>query len=408
MFKLFKKPSYDSLIVPDEIYIENFDFKAADPEKAKRFSEWYFAQTKDRIAFLQRYIKKRRGKVRFDYSEDSLVQLWTWFEENLEMVDKTFEELEYEKSRTPEAFWKCISPKRISHLMIEIAMDISYYFVDMLLCNFPNLRTDCITKPKWKESLKEPVVAGFTMDIILNPIDLIIKCAKRSGEEKNPYRLKMLYDKYSDYARDPFELKYDSVYPYWVIAPYFEYDELFDCSQASKKTTDAFFHNYVAQSESRINAVFEYIESDNVHIDMDFTPESLIPLWDWARRKIRFRQLTEKEMIEKKLNLAPWFRNSNYMHNKAIDGPSCQLLIDISYYYAEVVLKNFEGAKWSYFTNGKKYISVNRPIIVFPDTKFRFEPNGALFKATLKLDDDRALYNAFSNIEELIIAFSKN
>lgn len=337
MLRIFKKKSYNSLIIPDEKYVE--DFNTADPEKAKEFSEWYFAQTKDRIAVLQNYIKKTHGRVNMDYSEDSLVRLWNWFEENLEMVDKTFEELEYEKRQTPEAFWKCISPKRISPLMIEIAIDISYYFVDMLLCNFPNLRTDCITKPKWKENLKMPVVAGFFMDNTIYPIGLIVKCAKRSGEEKNPYRLKLLYDKYADFARNPFELKCDAYYPYWTIAPCFEFDELYECSQASVKTTKTFFNDYVAQSNERIKTLFEHIESDNVHIDIDFTPESLIPLWDWAYKKIRFRRISKAEEIEKKLNLAPWFRNSDYFHKEVIDEPSCQLLIDLSYYYAQVVIK---------------------------------------------------------------------
>lgn len=45
--------------------------------------------------------------------------------------------------------------------MIEIVIDISYYFVDMLLNKYSNLKTDCITKPKWKNNLKKPVISGF-------------------------------------------------------------------------------------------------------------------------------------------------------------------------------------------------------------------------------------------------------
>lgn len=126
-----KQEQYNSLIIPDELYIE--DFKNAKVEDAFQFTEWYFAQTKDRINVLKDYISQNNSNLILDYTDESLVKLWIWFEDNLEMVKKSNEEIEYEKEQIPQAFWSYIQNDRISHLMIEIAIDISYYFVDMLI-----------------------------------------------------------------------------------------------------------------------------------------------------------------------------------------------------------------------------------------------------------------------------------
>lgn len=238
---MLKKYKYDyqSLLIPDELYIE--DFENAKADDAIKFSDWFFAQTKDRIEVLQNYINKSNYIFSLDYTDKSLIKLWTWFEDNLELVEKTDKELQNEKESTPQVYWKFIQNKRISPLMVEIAIDISYYFADMLLKKHSNLHTDCIIKPKWKENLKKPVISGFFMDITIYPVELIMESAKRSVEKKNSYRLKMLYDKYAGLACNPFEIKYNSNYPYWTITPYYRNSELLDFSQASKKTAETFF-----------------------------------------------------------------------------------------------------------------------------------------------------------------------
>ena len=44
---MLKKYDYQSLLIPDELYIE--DFENAKADDAIKFSDWFFAQTKDRI-----------------------------------------------------------------------------------------------------------------------------------------------------------------------------------------------------------------------------------------------------------------------------------------------------------------------------------------------------------------------
>ena len=391
-----RQEQYNSLVIPDELYIE--DFKNAKVEDAFQFAEWYFAQTKDRINVLKDYISQNNSNLILDYTDESLIKLWNWFEDNLEMVKKDNEEIEYEKEQIPQVFWSYIQNDRISHLMIEIAIDISYYFVDMLLNKHSNLKTDCITKPNWKNNLKKPVISGFFMDITFEPIQELVECARRSGEKKNPYRLKMLYDKYSDLSCNPFEIKYNDDYPYWTITPYYRNSELLDFSQASKKTAENFFHNYVNKSSERIDYLFKFIQKNDVSVKKDFTPQSLIPLWDFIRKNINIKPLSDSEILEKNLNLAPWLRNKNNIKKTVIDESSSQLLIDLSYYYAEVVIRNYNGAQWSYFTNGRCYMDVNQPLILIPDINYRFRPYLMLFKITHNLDDKNALYNAFLKI----------
>lgn len=404
MLKKYKKYDYQSLLIPDELYIE--DFENAKSDDAIKFSDWFFAQTKDRIEVLQNYINKSNDIFSLDYTDKSLIKLWTWFEDNLELVEKTDKELQNEKESTPQVYWKFIQNKRISPLMVEIAIDISYYFADMLLKKHSDLHTDCIIKPKWKENLKKPVISGFFMDITIYPIELIMESAKRSVEKKNSYRLKMLYDKYAGLACNPFEIKYNSNYPYWAITPYYRNFELLDFSQASKKTAETFFNEYVSKSNERIDCLFEFVKRNNVSVKKDFTPISLIPLWELVKNNIIIKQLSDNEILEKSLNLAPWFRDEKHITKTIIDESSSQLLIDLSYYYAEVVIRNYNGAKWSYFTNSRSYIDVNQPLISISDTNYRFRPYLMLLKFAMNSDDKNTLYNAFLKIDKLIIEYS--
>ena len=112
------------------------------------------------------------------------------------------------------------------------------------------------------------------------------------------------------------------------------------------------------------------------------------------------------EILEKSLNLAPWFRDEKHITKTIIDESSSQLLIDLSYYYAEVVIRNYNGAKWSYFTNGRSYIDVNQPLISISDTNYRFRPYLMLLKFAMNSDDKNTLYNAFLKIDKLIIEYS--
>lgn len=403
MLKKYKN-DYQSLLIPNELYIE--DFENAKADDAIKFSDWFFAQTKNRIEVLQNYINKSNYIFSLDYTDKSLIKLWTWFEDNLELVEKTDKELQNEKESTPQVYWKFIQNKRISPLMVEIAIDISYYFADMLLKKHSNLHTDCIIKPKWKENLKKPVISGFFMDITIYPVELIMESAKRSVEKKNSCRLKMLYDKYAGLACNPFEIKYNSNYPYWTITPYYRNSELLDFSQASKKTAETFFNEYVSKSNERIDCLFEFVKRNNVSVKKDFTPKSLIPLWELVKNNIIIKQLSDNEILEKSLNLAPWFRDEKHITKTIIDESSSQLLIDLSYYYAEVVIRNYNGAKWSYFTNSRSYIDVNQPLISISDTNYRFRPYLMLLKFAMNSDDKNTLYNAFLKIDKLIIEYS--
>lgn len=97
-----KQEQYNSLIIPDELYIE--DFKNAKVEDAFQFTEWYFAQTKDRINVLKDYISQNNSNLILDYTDESLVKLWIWFEDNLEMVKKAMKKLSMKRNKSPKLF----------------------------------------------------------------------------------------------------------------------------------------------------------------------------------------------------------------------------------------------------------------------------------------------------------------
>lgn len=176
-------------------------FQKLKKNEAKEYFEWYMNQVEHRIEVLKKHILGERKDIIFDYTPNSLVALWDWYEEKIEIVNKSKEELEQEMSRYPKWLHNEIAHTKISMETLKYGMDIAVYFAEVIIRNNDGkIRWGYFTEPKMRMSVNEPTLIGFENDMDMNPRLIVINCTRRSSRENNSNRLLEMYNVWMNYT----------------------------------------------------------------------------------------------------------------------------------------------------------------------------------------------------------------
>ena len=158
------------------------------------YFKWFLSVIPERVDQLEMVVKNTPGfeKWRADLTTDSLFQLGEWFKSQVETRKRT----ENERQEIEKSFSYPIEVPGVdlTNRTFSLAMDIGFYFSQVLLARNPSLQ--------WKQTLDQkkfvdygqPVLVEFG-SVPLNPIRISISLAyglvngKQGGE-----RLKELYD----------------------------------------------------------------------------------------------------------------------------------------------------------------------------------------------------------------------
>lgn len=154
---------------------------------------WYVENTPIRINILNNYIDSLKGNKfwKADYTPESLVNLGTWFNSEIETKNRTADELtEIQNSLKFEVEVDQVIPTERTY---SIAYDIGMYFSQVLIKNNPSLELKLLLGSKKNISYGQPVVSGFTHKQTFNPHYMMIMQTLRLIEEKNDLCLFNLY-----------------------------------------------------------------------------------------------------------------------------------------------------------------------------------------------------------------------
>lgn len=169
------------------------EIRLFNKKEATEYLEWYVSEIENRVAILKEYAENDGCICEFDYSVESLIDLWMWYETKIKVEKKTVQELEDEYNKIPEWLHNEVSEIKISFDTYKIAWDISVYFGEVLVRNNIELHYGFFSKPKKRQSLNEPVVCGFKNDMDLNPRVLVNTCTHKSMTQIDAKRLFDLY-----------------------------------------------------------------------------------------------------------------------------------------------------------------------------------------------------------------------
>ena len=84
-------------------FFDNYAFFELTAKQAKEYFNWYMEQIPCRLTKLWEYMKQDRPEAGpFDYSPESLIPLWEWYETKIEQVPMSQKEIEYQVARYPK------------------------------------------------------------------------------------------------------------------------------------------------------------------------------------------------------------------------------------------------------------------------------------------------------------------
>lgn len=175
---------------------EPFEFKSfetLDKKQAEEYFQWYLKQIEGRIEQLERYIKFTNNDLVFDYSIESLIPLWKWYEAQIVMYQLTQEEFQEKLRGQPDWIKDYIDDKEISMQTLKIGMDIAIYFAKVFIKHNPSIRWGYFTKPKNMMYVNRPVLLGFVKGKVLDSRNIVVVATLKSDEERKPSRLYDLY-----------------------------------------------------------------------------------------------------------------------------------------------------------------------------------------------------------------------
>jgi len=114
----------------------------------------------------------------------------------------------------------------------------------------------------------------------------------------------------------------------------------------------------------QIDAQLEELENllSGTGITLDFSVESLIPVWEWLEKQIRM--VPRKEDIRAEIARRPAWMES-YVGREEFSLPTLKYAMKVSIYFAEVVVRNMGGKiYWGYFDKPKNRMDVNEPVLL--------------------------------------------
>ena len=137
---------------------------------------------------------------------------------------------------------------------------------------------------------------------------------------------------------------------------------------------------------------------------LDYSDKSLISLWEWYETKIEMVLKDENEYQNELKQYPEWLRGE--ISNKKFSYSMLKYALDVSIYFAEVVIKNSGGKiEWGYFTTPKRRDSVNEPVLLGFRNNIDMNPRQIILNATRRSSKEREsarLYNLYVTWKEYI------
>jgi len=157
-------------------------------------------------------------------------------------------------------------------------------------------------------------------------------------------------DKYTRFLND---VRYDLAVPPQGI----------DYGNMSKKTAKEAFDWYIAAIPGRMQYFRTRCAADlGIPVEtLDYSPESLIPVWRWFLRTARTED-TPKEELAWMMEQAKIFGES-FITRKVLSVATEFIVRDISMYIGECFLKECPKLYWTYRDKPKSSVTVNQPVI---------------------------------------------
>ncbi|MBG9819595.1 MULTISPECIES: hypothetical protein [Bacillus] len=178
-------------------------FETLSKKETKILFDWFVNQIPLRIEVLKNVTN---GEVDFNFTPESLIDIYSWFLSQVEIYELSEEEIgkELEELRQyPDFIYEdekkslLANPIEIAKVDYAIAMDIGIYYAEVIRRNHPQVEWTYFTKPKTYAYLNKPILHFEEGDSIYyerEPIDLMFILNQRI--KKGEVTERTLYEMY--------------------------------------------------------------------------------------------------------------------------------------------------------------------------------------------------------------------
>lgn len=185
---------YKRIIIPAEF---GKNPQELNKKQAEQFFDWFTDNIDNRLTILKEFIDD--DKVLLNYSPDSLIYLWKWFEPYITTVQMSKKEILDEIKNRPSWMKDVIleDTREISSFTLAVGIDIAIYFAETFRRNNDGVHWGYIKKPKNHISYNRPVLFGFVNNKDLNPILIIKNLTWKAIDPDVKESSNLLYDIYN-------------------------------------------------------------------------------------------------------------------------------------------------------------------------------------------------------------------
>jgi hypothetical protein len=182
---------YNGMTPPFEL----IPFEDMKKKQAEQYFVWYIDTIEQRIQNLEKYINLTGTHMVLDKTPNSLIELWDWFSNHIEVCTKDEQELMLELAMRPNWIKAHIMSDRrkLSLNTIMIAVDISAYFGEVFIKNNPNIYWGYLSKPKKLHGVNRPRLLGFAGDMSVYPYGRVEMCIWKTIETVDNMHLFNMY-----------------------------------------------------------------------------------------------------------------------------------------------------------------------------------------------------------------------
>ena len=153
-------------------------FEDMKKKQAEQYFVWYIDTIEQRIQNLEKYINLTETHMVLDKTPNSLIELWDWFSNHIEVCTKD----------------DIMSDRRkLSLNTIMIAVDISAYFGEVFIKNNPNIYWGYLSKPKKLHGVNRPRLLGFAGDMSVYVYGRVEVCIWKTIETVDNMHLFNMY-----------------------------------------------------------------------------------------------------------------------------------------------------------------------------------------------------------------------
>jgi hypothetical protein len=187
--------------------------------------------------------------------------------------------------------------------------------------------------------------------------------------------------------------------------------------QMTKKEAKQYFDWYVGQMDVRIGLLKGIYKDSGGEGELDETPESLTPLWNWFTKRVRARPMTERDfdyereqarlvaaaarskgaqVSEAQIKVAEQFFVEQAKHSGVrLSEETEALCVDVAFYLVKALMNNYPTVHWRIGT-GKRYVYYNQPILrLHPDRNYECKLSDSIAIAAMGLLEGRKEADCF-------------